>query len=91
MTRILRIKFLKEWCQPCKILGPVISEIADEMSDKAKIAKLDVERNQRAAQEMGIRNIPTVILFKNGKVQEKIIGVKPKRTYVKAIEAALQR
>lgn len=88
---VVLVDFWAEWCQPCKILGPVISEIADEMSDKAKIAKLDVERNQRAAQEMGIRNIPTVILFKNGKVQEKIIGVKPKRTYVKAIEAALQR
>lgn len=87
---VVLVDFWAEWCQPCKILGPVISEIADEMSNKAIIAKLDVQNNQKIAQELGIRNIPTLIVFKNGKPIDKIVGVKPKKVIVKAIEEALK-
>lgn len=86
---VVLVDFWADWCQPCKILGPVISEIAEEMSDKSVIAKLDVQLNQKAAQELGIRNIPTVIIFKDGQPVEKLIGVKPKKAYIKAIEQAL--
>ncbi|MBN2746054.1 MAG: thioredoxin [Bacteroidales bacterium] len=86
---VVLVDFWAEWCQPCKILGPVISEIAEEMSERATVAKLDVESNQQTAQQLGIRNIPTVIIFKDGKAVAKLIGVKPKKAYIKEIEAAL--
>ncbi len=86
---VVMVDFWAEWCQPCKILGPVISEIADEMSNRATIAKLDVEHNQLTAQQLGIRNIPTVIIFKDGKAVAKLIGVKPKKAYIKELETAL--
>jgi len=83
------VDFWAEWCTPCKILGPVVSEIAEEMSDEAKICKLDVQHNQRVAAELGIRNIPTVLIFKDGKIVKKFVGVKTKSVLLKAIKSAL--
>jgi len=83
------VDFWAEWCTPCKILGPVVSEIAEELSDVAKICKLDVQHNQRVAAELGIRNIPTVLIFKDGKIVKKFVGVKTKAVLVKAIKSAL--
>ncbi len=83
------VDFWAEWCTPCKILGPVISEIAEEISDEAKICKLDVQHNQRVAAELGIRNIPTVLIFKDGKMVKKFVGVKTKSVLMKAVKAAL--
>ncbi len=83
------VDFWAEWCTPCKILGPVVSEIAEEISDEAKICKLDVQHNQRVATELGIRNIPTVLIFKDGKIVKKFVGVKTKTVLMKAVEAAL--
>lgn len=84
------VDFWAEWCTPCKIQGPIVSEIAEEISDQAKIAKLDVQNNQNAAKTLGIRNIPTIIVFKDGKVFQKFVGVKTKSVLLKAVKEALQ-
>ena len=84
------VDFWADWCRPCKIQGPIVSEIADEISDKAKICKLDVQNNQRIAGELGIRNIPTILIFKDGKVVNKFVGVKTKKVLLKGINAALE-
>ncbi len=83
------VDFWAEWCTPCKIQGPVVSELADEMSEQAKICKLDVQHNQRVATELGIRNIPTILIFKDGKIIKKFVGVKTKTVLMKAVKAAL--
>ena len=84
------VDFWAEWCTPCKIQGPIVSDIAEEMSDVAKIAKLDVQTHQKAARELGIRNIPTIIIFKDGKIFQQFVGVKPKGVLTKAIKEALK-
>lgn len=88
---VVLVDFWADWCQPCKILGPVISEVADEMSENAIIAKLDVQNNPKTSQELGIRNIPTVMIFKNGKIVDKIVGVKQKKVYIKTIQDAIDK
>lgn len=83
------VDFWAEWCTPCKIQGPIVSDVAEEMSDVARIAKLDVQTNQKAAKQLGIRNIPTIIIFKDGKVAQQFVGVKTKSVLVKAVKDAL--
>lgn len=84
------VDFWADWCTPCKMQGPVVSELADEISDKAKICKLDVQHNQRIPGELGIRNIPTIMIFKDGKMVNKFVGVKTKAVLMKGIKAALE-
>lgn len=84
------VDFWADWCRPCKIQGPIVSELADEISDKVKICKLDVQNNQRVAGELGIRNIPTILIFKEGKVVNKFVGVKTKKVLLKGLNAALE-
>ncbi|MBE0650559.1 MAG: thioredoxin [Bacteroidales bacterium] len=84
------VDFWADWCTPCKIQGPVVSELADEMNDKAKICKLDVQHNQRIPGELGIRNIPTIMIFKDGKMVNKFVGVKTKSVLLKGLKAALE-
>jgi len=84
------VDFWAEWCTPCKIQGPVVSELADEMSDRANICKLDVQHNQKVAKDLGIRNIPTILIFKDGKIVNKFVGVKTKSALMKGIKAALE-
>jgi thioredoxin 1 len=81
------VDFWAEWCQPCKVLGPIIDELAKELKGKVKVAKANVDENQELASKYGIMSIPTVILFKNGKPAEQWIGVQDKSVYVKAINA----
>lgn len=83
------VDFWAEWCTPCKIQGPVVSELAEDMSDQVQICKLDVQNNQKVAKELGIRNIPTILIFKDGKVVNKYVGVKPKPVLMKGIKSAL--
>lgn len=83
------VDFWAEWCTPCKIQGPIVSDVAEEMSDQAKICKLDVQNNQKVAGELGIRNIPTIVIFKDGKAIQKFVGVKTKTVLMKGIRAAL--
>ncbi|GMT46072.1 MAG: hypothetical protein IEMM0006_1904 [bacterium] len=84
------VDFWAAWCTPCKIQGPVVSEIAEEISGEAKICKLDVQNNQQIAADLGIRNIPTILVFKNGKIVKKFVGVKTKSVLTKALKEALK-
>ncbi|MEC4117596.1 thioredoxin [Myroides phaeus] len=81
------VDFWAVWCGPCKMLGPVVEEISTEMEGKAVVGKVDVDANQEFAAKYGIRNIPTVLIFKDGEVVGRQVGVAPKKTYVDAIEA----
>ncbi len=82
------VDFWAEWCGPCRMLGPIIEQLADEYEDKVTVAKLDVDSAQQVAMRYGIRSIPTVMLFKDGEVQETLIGVRPKGDYARALDSA---
>lgn len=79
------VDFFAEWCGPCKIQGPIIEQVAEEIGDKAKVGKLDVDANQATAQKYGVMSIPTIIIFKDGKEVEKIVGVQQKDALVEKL------
>jgi thioredoxin 1 len=81
------VDFWAEWCGPCKMVGPVVEELAGEYQGKIKIAQMDVDNNRQTPAKFGIRNIPTLILFKDGEVKNMIIGAQPKS----AIEEELKK
>ncbi len=81
--------FWAPWCGPCKMMGPIIDELATEYEGKVIIGKCDVDENGDVAAEYGIRNIPTVLFFKNGELVDKQVGSAPKSAYVAKIEAIL--
>ncbi len=83
------VDFWAPWCAPCRVQGPIIDDLADELGDKANISKLDIDNNKKTAQMLGIQSIPTLMLFKNGKVVQKFVGVKPKGQLLKAVTAQL--
>lgn len=83
------IDFWAGWCGPCKVQGPIIDEVADVIGEKANICKVDIDHNQGIAQKLGIRNIPTILIFKDGKPVDKLVGVKTKGMLIKAVEAQL--
>ena len=73
------IDFWAEWCGPCKVIAPLLDEVADEYAEKLAIVKLNVDENPNTAQKFGIRSIPTLILFKDGAVQAQKLGAMSKR------------
>ena len=81
--------FWAPWCGPCMMVGPIIDELATEYEGKVIIGKCDVDENGDVAAEYGIRNIPTVLFFKNGELVDKQVGSAPKSAYVAKIEAIL--
>ena len=74
----LVVDFWATWCGPCRMVGPVISELAEQYDGKINVGKCDVEENEELAVEFGIRNIPTILFFKNGQVVDKMVGAQPK-------------
>jgi len=83
------VDFWATWCGPCRMVGPIIEEIGHEYEGKAVVGKVDVDANQEFAAKYGIMNIPTVLIFQNGEVVGKQVGVAPKLTYTNAIDALL--
>lgn len=83
------VDFWAEWCGPCKMLGPVIDELAGEYQGKAKFGKVNVDDAQSIAAEYGIRAVPTLILFKAGAVQDQIVGLKSKRDLKETLDRAI--
>ena len=83
------VDFWAVWCGPCKMIAPFVEELAGEFEGKAKIGKLDVDNNQESAIKYGVRSIPTVLIFKGGKVVDTIIGAVPKVQLKQKLEAAM--
>jgi len=81
------VDFWAEWCGPCKMVGPVVEELAKEYAGKVKIGKMNVDQNRQTPAKYGIRAIPTLILFKDGNVAQTIVGAQPKS----AIEEELKK
>ncbi|MFA5803370.1 MAG: thioredoxin [Melioribacteraceae bacterium] len=79
------VDFWAAWCGPCRMIAPIIEELAGEYEGKVKVGKLDVDENQQTAIKYGVRSIPTVLFFKNGKVAETIIGAVPKSMFAEKI------
>ena len=83
------VDFWAAWCGPCKMLGPVIEELSGDFQGKAVVGKVDIDSNQEFAAKYGVRNIPTVLIFQNGEVVGRQVGVAPKKTYEDAINALI--
>jgi thioredoxin 1 len=83
------VDFWAEWCGPCKMIGPVLEELSDEMKGKISIVKLDVDNNPNVAGQFGIRSIPTLIIFKDGKPHATKMGALPKSKLVEWINASV--
>ncbi len=72
------VDFWAAWCGPCKMVGPIVDQLATEYAGKAKVTKLDVDSNQKTAMKYNVRSIPTILFFKDGKVVDTVIGFAPK-------------
>ncbi len=83
------VDFWAEWCGPCRIIGPIVNEIAEDYKDKVMVGKVDVDSNPVISAKFGIRNIPTVLFFKNGQLADKQVGAVPKSNLVNKVEALL--
>ena len=83
------VDFWATWCGPCRMVGPIMEDLSKDYEGKAVVCKLDVDSNQEFALKYQVRNIPTVLLFKDGEVVDKQVGVAPKATYASKIDAVL--
>ncbi|PLX04923.1 MAG: thioredoxin [Marinilabiliales bacterium] len=83
------VDFWAVWCGPCRMVGPIVEEIGNEYADKASVGKVDVDHNPETARKYGIRNIPTILFFKDGEIVDKQVGAVPKQKLVEKLEALL--
>ncbi|WP_042354856.1 thioredoxin [Bacillus rubiinfantis] len=84
---LVLVDFWAPWCGPCKMIAPVLEELDAELGDKVKITKLDVDENPQTAANFGVMSIPTLLVFKNGEVVDKVVGFQPKE----ALAGVLQK
>ena len=83
------VDFWAVWCGPCKMIAPIVDELATEYEGKLKIGKVDVDNHQQIAMQYGIRSIPTLLVFKDGKVVEQIVGAAPKKSLIEKLSKHL--
>jgi thioredoxin 1 len=83
------VDFWAEWCGPCRMIGPIVEEIATEYNGKAKIGKMNIDINPSTPMKYGVRSIPTLLVFKNGEVVDKIVGAVPKASITDKIDNQL--
>ena len=88
-TKPVMVDFWAEWCGPCRMIAPIVEEISKEYSERAVVVKCDVDNSPGVAAKYGIRNIPTVLYFKDGKVADKQVGAVPKKNFVSKLSALL--
>lgn len=87
--RLVLVDFWATWCMPCKMLAPVIEQIAGEYAGKVTVAKVDIDEHEELAMQYGIQSIPTVLLFENGKLVEREVGVKPASAFTSMLDSRL--
>ncbi|MCL4540220.1 MAG: thioredoxin [Bacteroidetes bacterium] len=85
------VDFWAAWCAPCRMIAPIVEELAGEYDGKLKVAKLDVDANREIAMTFGIMSIPTLLIFRNGRVADQLVGAVPKSTLVDKISRVLER
>lgn len=83
------VDFWAAWCGPCRMVGPIVEELVDEYDGRLKVCKLDVDAAQKTAQEYGIRSIPTLLIFNDGKVADQVIGAVPKGQITEKLDGVL--
>lgn len=82
------VDFYADWCGPCRLQAPILEEVAKELGDRAKVGKLDVDKNPETAQKFEVMSIPTLIIFKNGQASDTMLGVQTKETLLEKLKAA---
>lgn len=82
---IVLVDFWASWCMPCQMLGPILDELSEELGDKVKICKMNVDENRETSAEYNIMSIPVVFVFKDGKVVDQIVGLRQKEDYVNSV------
>jgi len=80
------VDFWATWCGPCRVIAPIIEELAEDFEGRAKLVKLDVDHNPKVAMDFGVRSIPTLLFFKDGTVVDQLIGAAPKKTLTDKLE-----
>ncbi len=88
-NQVVLVDFWAPWCGPCRIVGPIVEQIAQEYAGKAKVGKLNVDENLITSQKYGIMSIPSLLIFKNGEVVDQMIGAQPKEAITEKLDKAL--
>jgi thioredoxin 1 len=88
-NKTVLVDFWAEWCGPCRMISPIIEELANEYEGKAIIGKVDVDSNQESSIKYGVRSIPTILTFKDGKIVDRQVGAVPKETLTNIIDSQL--
>ena len=89
-NKLVFVDIFTDWCGPCKMIGPVVEQLAGEYEGKAVIGKMDVDMNSAIPAKFGIRSIPTLMIFKNGQLVDKVVGVVPKTTLEDKLNAQIE-
>ncbi|MBD2502758.1 thioredoxin [Anabaena azotica] len=84
--KVLVVDFTATWCGPCRLVSPLMDQLAEEYKDRVKVVKVDVDNNKPIFKRFGLRSIPAVLIFKDGELAEKIVGVSPYEQFTTAVE-----